>query len=92
MISLVTDSVTVEFSDEDKVGEVVEAIEDVGFEATVDTLINLDEEGRRPRRELSRFSSRVYAVNIVQIGWQGVSLALDDNSRSSVNQLRRARL
>ncbi|KAM6513228.1 hypothetical protein FALCPG4_015682 [Fusarium falciforme] len=43
VVSLVTNSATVEFN-EDKVGQVVEAIEDLGYEATVDTLVNLDEE------------------------------------------------
>ncbi|KAH7211302.1 hypothetical protein BKA60DRAFT_439703, partial [Fusarium oxysporum] len=50
VVSLVTNSATVEFSDGDKVGEVVEAIEDLGYEATVDTLVNLDE-GRPPTEE-----------------------------------------
>ncbi|EXL39200.1 hypothetical protein FOCG_18187 [Fusarium oxysporum f. sp. radicis-lycopersici 26381] len=43
VVSLVTNSATVEFN-EDKVGQVVEAIEDLGYEATVDTLVNLHEE------------------------------------------------
>ncbi|KAL6414078.1 putative copper-transporting atpase 1 protein [Ilyonectria robusta] len=44
VVSLVTNSAIVEFNDEDKVGQVVEAIEDLGYEATVDTIVNLDEE------------------------------------------------
>ncbi|KAM5354949.1 hypothetical protein ACJ41O_001595 [Fusarium nematophilum] len=43
IVSLATNSATVEFNDEDKVGQVVGAIEDLGYEATVDTLISLDE-------------------------------------------------
>lgn len=44
VVSLVTNSATVEFNDEDKVGQIIEAIEDLGYEATVDTLVNPDEE------------------------------------------------
>ncbi|KAI8710476.1 hypothetical protein NCS52_01564600 [Fusarium sp. LHS14.1] len=50
VVSLVTNSATIEFKDEDKVGQVVEAIEDLGYEATVDTLVNLDE-GKPPTQE-----------------------------------------
>ncbi|KAK0822800.1 hypothetical protein LTR57_024900 [Friedmanniomyces endolithicus] len=44
VVSLVTNSATVEFSGEGKAGQVLEVIEDLGYEATVDTLVNLDEE------------------------------------------------
>jgi len=43
-VSLITNSAIVEFSGEDKVGQVVEVIEDLGYEASVETLVNLDEE------------------------------------------------
>ncbi|RYP10822.1 hypothetical protein DL764_000444 [Monosporascus ibericus] len=51
VVSLVTNSATVEFNGGDKVGQVVEAIEDLGYEATVDTLVNLDEEEKLPSQE-----------------------------------------
>lgn len=50
VVSLITNSATVELDNEDKVGEIVEAIEDLGYEATVDTLVNLDEE-KQPIQE-----------------------------------------
>ncbi|KIX09223.1 uncharacterized protein Z518_00302 [Rhinocladiella mackenziei CBS 650.93] len=44
VVSLVTNSATVEFDDDGKVGELIEAIEDLGYEATLDTLLHLDKE------------------------------------------------
>ena len=47
VVSLVTNSATIDFNGDDKVGQVAEALEDLGYHATVDTLVNLDEE--KPR-------------------------------------------
>lgn len=44
VVSLVTNSATVEFDDDDKLHEIIEAIEDLGYEATLDTLVPLDKE------------------------------------------------
>lgn len=42
-VNLVTNSATVELSDEDKTRDLIEAIEDLGYDATLDSVVNLNE-------------------------------------------------
>ncbi|KAK1771853.1 heavy metal translocatin [Phialemonium atrogriseum] len=43
-VNLVTNSATVELNDKQKVGDLVEAIEDLGFEATLDSVVSVSQE------------------------------------------------
>jgi len=43
-VNLVTNSATVELNDKEKANDLVEAIEDLGFEATLDSVVNLSQE------------------------------------------------
>ncbi|KAB5566856.1 E1-E2 ATPase-domain-containing protein [Coniochaeta sp. 2T2.1] len=48
-VNLVTNSATVELSNEDKKKDLVEAIEDLGYDATLDNVVNLNEKVGRPK-------------------------------------------
>lgn len=43
VVNLVTNSATVELTDEDKKDDLIEAIEDLGYDATLDSIVNLNE-------------------------------------------------
>ncbi|OIW25237.1 heavy metal translocatin [Coniochaeta ligniaria NRRL 30616] len=48
-VNLVTNSATVELSDEDKTDDLIEAIEDLGYDATLDSVVNLNEGAAKPQ-------------------------------------------
>jgi Cu+-exporting ATPase len=48
-VNLVTNSATVELSDEDKKDDLIEAIEDLGYDATLDSVTNLNEGAAKPQ-------------------------------------------
>jgi P-type Cu+ transporter len=50
-VNLVSNSATVDFLDESKAGKIVEAIEDLGYEASIDSVVNLEEERRKNAEE-----------------------------------------
>ena len=48
-VNLVTNSATVELSDEAKKDDLVETIEDLGYDATLDSVVNLNQGATKPR-------------------------------------------
>jgi heavy metal translocating P-type ATPase len=54
-VNLVTNSATVELNDQEKKIDLLEAIEDLGFEAALDSVVNLNEEPAKPREMQERW-------------------------------------
>ncbi|KAK3939058.1 copper-exporting ATPase [Diplogelasinospora grovesii] len=52
-VNLLTNSATIDIRDENRANDVVEAIEDLGYEATLDTVVNLNQEKPKKAQESS---------------------------------------
>lgn len=79
-VNLVSNSATVDLAEEDKAGDVVEAIEDLGYEATLDKVVSLEKprEGTRNERTVEIRVEGLFCKHCPE----RLSLSLDGFQRS----------